>query len=79
LVVKAAVPSGFSGTLPSGVAPDMNSTVPVGLKLLGTGTVTVAVKVTFFPRNEAGGVTVRLVAVGICTTLQDTAGEVLPE
>ena len=75
-MVKVATPPLSIGE-PSTVEPSMKMTVPVGVPLPGAVGLTVAVKVTDWPKTEGFADETTEVVVASCLTVWLTAAEVL--
>src|SRR6185436_15181782 len=74
LVVSVATPA-LSVTVPNGELPSLNVIVPLGVPAPGAVAVTVAVKVTVWPKTDGFGVEASVVAVlalfTVCVPLAD--------
>src|SRR5262249_13572045 len=65
VVVNVAWPLAFSVPVPSMVVPSRKFTVPLGVPVPGAVTLTVAVKVTHWPKTGGLGETVNVVGVAL--------------
>src|SRR5579863_7289054 len=76
-VLKDATPDPFRPIVPSGLAPSLKVTVPVGVPEPGSPAATVAVKVTDWPKTE--GFVALTTAVVVVARLTSCDGDRLPE
>ena len=73
VLVNVAMPLAFSVPVPRVVLPSMNVTVPVGVPVPATAAVTVAVKVTAWPKTDGLAYEVTTVFVAARTLCVRTA------